>query len=263
MAHANNCILAAQCSLADSAKCNARCPSFVAVHGANGAGGRIGAANVPADYGGITLANSPARSAMARDNMKEYRAYSVVEPYARTFTRQFGDTSEERIKSLYLYSESPGTGKTTTAAALIHEWVIRHYIGSIQRGLQPLERPAYFLDVNAWQTLFLGFTRPGIPQEIAQQHAAEYYAMETRAKAAPFVVLDDIGVRSASEAFRADLHSIVNHRVANGLPTVYTSNVMLADLAQVFDARLADRIREQCVEISFVGESKRGLRRTG
>ncbi|MEK5414338.1 hypothetical protein [Paenibacillus sp. FSL L8-0708] len=58
------------------------------------------------------------------------------------------------------------------------------------------------------------------------------------------------------------MHSVINHRVANGLPTVYTSNVMLADLAQVFDARLADRIREQCVEIRFVGESKRGLRKT-
>jgi DNA replication protein DnaC len=230
--------------------------------GYNGAGGRVGAANVPADYSGVTIANSPARGAMARDNEKEYRAYSVVEPYARTFTRQFGDTSDERIKSLYLYSESPGTGKTTTAAALIHEWVIRHYIGSIQRNGQPLERPAYFLDVNAWQTLFLGFNRSHVPAETAEPLAAEYYAMEQRVKAAPFAVLDDIGVRSASEAFRADLHSIVNHRVANGLPTVYTSNVMLADLAQVFDRRLTDRVRERCVEIPFVGESKRGLRKT-
>ncbi|WP_342480461.1 hypothetical protein NST07_25950 [Paenibacillus sp. FSL L8-0340] len=116
--------------------------------------------------------------------------------------------------------------------------------------------------MNAWQTLFLGFNRSHVPAETAEPLAAEYYAIERRVKAAPFAVLDDIGVRSATEAFRADLHSIVNHRVANALPTVYTSNVLLADLAQVFDARLADRIREQCVEISFVGESKRGLRKT-
>lgn len=258
----HDCILKDRCSLFASSKCTNRCPSFIACHGANSVGGRVGAADIPADYKGVTLANSPAREAMARGKTKEYRAYNVVTTYVDTFTRQFGDASDERIKSLYLYSESPGTGKTTTAAALVHEWVIRHYIGSIQRGAAPQERPAYFLDVNAWQTLFLGFTRPGIPQETAERHAAEYYAMETRAKSAPFVVLDDIGVRSASEAFRADLHSIVNHRVSNALPTVYTSNVMLADLAQVFDARLADRIREQCVEIAFVGESKRGLRKT-
>ena len=255
MTHAKNCILAAQCTLADTTKCNARCPSFVAVHGANGAGGRIGAASIPAEYKSLTLANSPARTAQSA-------AYKLVDMYAHTFARQFGDAGDERIKSIYLYSAEPGTGKTTTAAALGNEWVIRHYIGSIQRGQQPCERPAYFFDVNAFQTLFLGFTRPGIPQETAERHAAEYYAMEDRAKRAPFVIFDDIGVRSASEAFRADLHGIVNYRTAGGLPSAYTSNVLLADLAQVFDARLADRIREQCVEIPFIGESKRGLRKT-
>jgi DNA replication protein DnaC len=256
MSHAKNCLLAESCTLADTAKCNARCPSFIACHGFNGLGGRVGAANVPADYRRLTLANSPARTG-------QVAAYKLAESYAQTFTRQFGDDAQsERIKSLYLYSDSPGTGKTTTAAALIHEWIIRHYIGSIQRNGQPLERPAYFLDVNAWQTLFLGFNRAHVPPATAEPLAAEYYAIEQRTKAAPFAVLDDIGVRSASEAFRADLHSVINHRVANGLPTVYTSNVMLADLAQVFDARLADRIREQCVEIRFVGESKRGLRKT-
>lgn len=262
MNHADKCILAGPCTLAGTAKCNARCPSYIACHGYNGAGGRIGAANVPADYRMLTLANSPAREVKAVGKTGEYRVYDTLQTYAKTFARQFGDDAQdERIKSLYLYSAEPGTGKTTTAAALLNEYIIRHYIGSIQRNGQPLERPAYFLDVNAWQTLFLGFTRPGIPQETAERHAAEYYAMEERAKATPFVVLDDIGVRSASDAFRADLHSVINHRVANGLPTVYTSNVLLADLAAVFDARLADRVRDMCVEIAFAGESKRGIRR--
>lgn len=260
MTHAKNCILAQHCALAACEKCNARCPSFISIHGYNGSGGRIGAAGVPADYRSLTLQNSPAR-------VDQAEAYKHAETYAKTFARQFGDAGEERIKSLYLYSAEPGTGKTTTAAAILNEYVVRHYIGSIQRNrdgrpLQPLERPAYFLDVNAWQTLFLGFTRPGVPQETAERHATEYYAMEEKAKRTPFVVLDDIGVRSASEAFRADLHSIINHRVANALPTVYTSNVLLADLKSVFDARLADRVRDMCVEVRFEGESKRGLRKS-
>ncbi|NGM81256.1 DNA replication protein [Paenibacillus sp. 7124] len=257
-----NCILKEQCSLYETPRCVAICPSYIAVMGHNGTGGRIGAAGVPADYRKITLQNSPAREVMAKGKDREYRAYSVVETYVKTFARQFGDAEEERIKSLYLYSAEPGTGKTTTAAAILNEYIIRQYIGSIQRNRQPLERPAYFLDVNAWQTLFLGFTRPGVPQETAERHAAEYYAMEEKAKRTPFVVLDDIGVRTASEAFRADLHSIVNHRVANALPTVYTSNVAIGDLAAVFDARLADRVRDMCVEITFVGESKRGIRKS-
>ncbi|MNV31878.1 hypothetical protein D3C71_1232000 [compost metagenome] len=116
--------------------------------------------------------------------------------------------------------------------------------------------------MNEWQTLFLGFNRSHVPQETAEPLAAEYYAMEQRAKAAPFVVLDDIGVRSASEAFRADLHGVVNARVANALPTVYTSNIPMDELAQVFDRRLADRVRDMCVVVPFKGESKRGIRKT-
>lgn len=262
VAHSKNCILAESCTLAKSAKCNARCPSFIACHGANGLGGRVGAANIPADYKGVTLANSPAREALARGKTGEYRAYSVIEPYARTFTRQFGGAEEERIKSLYLYSESPGTGKTTTASALLNEYIVRHYIGAIQRGIQPLERPAYFFDANEAQVLYTEFTRPKVPDDIAEPASREYYRRLQAAKLAPFAVIDDIGVRDATDGFRGDLHSVINHRVTHAMPTVYTSNVLMGDLAAVFDRRLADRIRDMCIEIRFVGESKRGLRKT-
>lgn len=255
MAHAKNCILAGSCSAADSAKCNARCPSFVAVHGTNAQGGRIGAAGIPAEYRMLTLANSPARTAQPA-------AYKHVDTYAQTFARQFGDAGNERIKSLYLYSTEPGTGKTTTAAALGNEWIIRHYIGSLQRGRQPLERPVYFLDANEWQTLYTEFTRPKVPDDIAEPASREYYRRMQAAKQAPFAILDDIGVRDATEGFRGDLHSVINYRVANGLPTVYTSNVIMTELAAVFDKRLQDRIRDLCIEINFIGESKRGLRKT-
>ncbi|WP_309472249.1 DNA replication protein [Paenibacillus sp. YN15] len=226
----------------------------------------MGSANVPAEYRMLTLATSPAREAQAigPDNegcARLYRAYNVIERYVATFPRMFAEGGEgQRIKSLYLYSAEPGTGKTTTAAAILAEFLIVHYVGSLRRGLTPAERPAYFLDVNAWQTLYNGFNRSNVPQATAEPIAAEYYAVEERAKTSAFAVLDDIGVRSATEAFRADLHGIINYRVANGLPTVYTSNVPMAELSSVFDARLADRIRDMTAEIEFSGQSRRGMR---
>lgn len=251
MAHADNCILAQHCTLAGGEKCNAICPSYVACHGADGLGGRIGAAGVPAEYRRLTLANSPARETQAA-------AYKIAEAYVGTFMRQFDTAPTERIKSLYLFSHEPGTGKTTTAAALINEYIIRHYIGSLQRNGQPLERPAFFLDVNAWQTDFNAFNRPRVPDHIAEPAASRYYHMQSAASSAPFAVLDDIGVRDASEAFRADLHAIINARVTEGLPTVYTSNIPITELTRVFDRRLADRVRDMCGVVPFVGESKRG-----
>ncbi|RCX22894.1 DNA replication protein DnaC [Fontibacillus phaseoli] len=256
MAHADNCILAQHCTLAGGDKCNAICPSYVACHGADGLGGRIGAAGVPAEYKRLTLANSPARET-------QIEAYKIAEAYVGTFMRQF-DTAlnprTERIKSLYLFSHEPGTGKTTTAAALLNEWVIRHYIGSLQRNGQPLERPAYFLDVNDWQKLYTTFTRPHVPTDVAEPAARLYYRQMQSARTAPFVVLDDIGVRDASDGFRGDLHSVINHRNTNGLPSVYTSNVTFEDQVRVFDGRMADRMRDMCGVVPFVGESKRGKR---
>ena len=183
----------------------------------------------------------------------------MLDQYVATFKRQF-DEEGERIKSLYLFSESPGTGKTTTAIALINSWLAEHYLGSIKRGQAPAQTPAYFLDVNSWQELYTGFTRPNIPQEIAEQNSRPYYRQLELAKRTPFVVLDDIGVRTASEGFRGDLHTVINYRCVNGLPTVYTSNLPIEDMATVFDARLYDRMRDQCLMLAFAGESKRGRR---
>ncbi|MCM3205673.1 DNA replication protein [Paenibacillus illinoisensis] len=258
MSNAPNCILAQHCSLADGPKCTRLCGSYIAMHGFNGAGGRVGAANLPDEYRMVTIANSPARASQAA-------VYAKLDPYVATFARQFEEGPTERIKSLYLVSASPGTGKTTTAAAVTNEYITRHFIGSIQRNRQALDRPAYFLDVNAWQTLYNEFNRARVPDDVAEPAARQFYAQMQAAKTAPFVVLDDIGVREVTEGFRGDLHAIINHRATNGLITIYTSNVAIDELPQVFkeiEPRLVDRIRDMCIVLPFVGESKRGLRRS-
>lgn len=245
--HCKRCVLREPCKNAGTDVCNRMCPSYIALHGYDGTGGRVGAANVPAEYRMLTVKSSPARDA-------QVEAYKIVDVYVNTFTQA------ERIKSLYLYSAEPGTGKTTTAAAIINAYLTAHYIGSIQRGLTPIERPAYFLDVNAFQTDFNGFNRPRIPDDIAAPAAARYYRTMEIAKHVPFLVADDIGVRDATDAFRADLHTVINERAVNGLPTVYTSNIPMAETLRLFDARIADRIRDMCIEVNFVGKSKRGRR---
>ncbi|MBA9027578.1 DNA replication protein [Peribacillus huizhouensis] len=263
------CLLAEKCTLAGGAQCTNQCGAYIACHGRSGEGGRVGAAGLPRDYRLVTLKNSPARA----DQAEVYRA---IDAYVATFERQFEDGAA-RIKSLYLVSESPGTGKTTTASAILNEWLKVHYIGSLQRDRQAEQRPAYFLDVNNWQTDYNNFNRPKVPDAIAEPAAKRYYTAMEHAKHAPMAILDDIGVRDCSDGFRADLHAIINHRVTNAKPTIYTSNLPIVyvdpkgkpkiatlmpyDLIDVFgEKRLADRMRDQCAVLSFAGESKRGRR---
>lgn len=248
------CLLNQVCKVVDGDTCNHTCPHFVSLHGLSGNGGRIASCNVPKEYMRFTVANSPVSE-------EQPAIYKTLSAYINTFSRQF-DEHATQIKSLYLFSDSPGTGKTTTACTLINEWVIAHYLGSLRRSVRPVERPAYFFDVNAWQGHYNAFNRPKVPDSIAEEHAEKYYRQQQLAMEAPFLVMDDVGVRSAnvSEAFRADLHTIVNHRVANQMPTIYTSNIPIHELSEVFDSRLADRIRDMTAVLQFEGESKRGFR---
>jgi DNA replication protein DnaC len=243
----DRCLLATRCKLAGSSACSRQCSHYIAMHGYSGTGGRVANAGTPADYRLLTLANSPARES-------QDRAYTALDKYVATFQRQF-DEDSPRIKSLYLWSESPGTGKTTSAVALANEWLIVHYLGSLKRDRQPLQTPAYFLDVNAFQTDYNLATMTNDESAMAAVKATIQ-----RTQHAPFAVLDDIGVRSASEAFRSYIHAIINYRTANGLPTVFTSNLPIEEMAQVFDARLYDRMRDMCAVLHFEGKSKRGRR---
>jgi DNA replication protein DnaC len=247
MSHANNCILSSRCKIANTTQCNKACEHFIAMHGYSAKGGRLASANAPLDYKLLTLANSPARANQAQ-------VYATIEKYVATFERMF-DPEAPRIKSLYLVSESPGTGKTTTAIAVMNEWIIASYLGAKRRGIQVPLVPAVFLDTNAFQTDYNLATMTNDDAAIGSIKATIQ-----RAQQAPFAVLDDIGVRSASEAFRSYVHAIVNYRTANGLPTIFTSNLPIEEMAVVFDARLYDRMRDMCAVLHFSGNSFRGRR---
>lgn len=236
----HNCILAGFCRNPD--QCTNTSAHYIAVHGMNGKGGRVGSAGLPEEYRYVTLDNSP-----VRDSQPDI--YALLDKYVETFTQ------DGRVKSMYLWSESPGTGKTTTASALLNAWISRDYLSALKRGEQPRQFSGIFFDVNEFQTDYNLATMTH--DEDGLKRIGERIK---RVQQAPFAVIDDIGVRSASEAFRSYVHAVINYRVTNALPTIYTSNLPIKDMERVFDARLYDRIRDQTGEIHFAGQSKRGRR---
>lgn len=247
MSNKNRCLLADFCRFVGSSRCTDTCPPYIGLHGKSGRGGRIGSAGIPEAYRNLTLETSPVR-------VSQKEIYRQLREYIRTFK------VEKPPLSLYLFSREPGTGKTTTACVLLNEWIRRQYVLSVKNGRQPLQVPGYFMDVNEWQSLYNKATREGVPMEMRESAYAEYYHRMNQAKTASFVVLDDIGVRGATEAFRSDLHDIINYRVTRQLTTIFTSNIPIEELKSVYDLRLYDRIRDMTLVVPFGGKSKRGLR---
>lgn len=228
------------------AGCSDLCPHKITFHGLNDNGGRTTTANIPKDYRHVTLKTSPART-------NQRSVYDKLDVYVTTFKRHLD--GGDRAKSLYLWSESPGTGKTTTAVALLNAWLASEYLHAMKNGKQPPQTNAYFLDLTELQTQY------NLATMTRDEDGIKRIGTEIkRTQDASFAVIDDVGVRSATEAFRAYVHAVVNHRTANGLPTIYTSNLPISEMATVFDARLYDRIRDQCAVFHFDGQSQRGKR---
>lgn len=221
----------------DSGHCSEMCGANIAVKA------RYAAAGIPQDYQGIYLDNS-----LAKDDQAE--VYRALEAYVATFSKE-----DTRIKSVYLYSKSPGTGKTTSAIVLLNEYIRRRFLYYVKKGEQVPETLGLFWDVNDFQRTYNLASMASDQEELrtVKDDIERYSKVE-------MLVMDDVGVRGSTESFRSLVHSVVNYRITNNLPTVFTSNVLLEDLGTVFDDRLRDRISDQNVILAFKGESKRGRR---
>jgi len=249
----SRCPLARVCKLAGNpAHCSDLCGHYNAVSA------RMSAANMPSDYQSTTLRNSPVRaniSVTVRVSGEYKRTDYELNDYLTKYVRSFSHNGDRRVKSLYIWGP-PGTGKTTTACALLNEWIAAYYVRAVRSGGEVAQKPALFFDVNEWLIEY-NLIAMGDDKDEVKAFKKKMLA----ASNVPFLVMDDLGVRKSSDNFRGYLHYIVNHRCANGLPTIYTSNIPLDELAGVFDARLADRVRDQCFEIELGGTSKRGIRK--
>lgn len=169
-------------------------------------------------------------------------------------------TARDRKPSLLLYGGQPGTGKTTTVLAVIRmAKQLRESYGTagierlqneLQRCLTDQERTAFERRENAVK----------VPQychalEIARLAKADPAKYNTLSESCGFLAIDDLGTEPPEISDFGNkvlpLVELLLRRYDKQLPTIITTNLSEKQIADIYGARIADRLREMCERISY------------
>jgi DNA replication protein DnaC len=246
MAKMENCQYKDSCSKYGTERCNQLCYAFVFMHGNEGDGGYWNSTRVPKKYKHCRLNNLPNVS-----------AYNKIENYINDLER-----FTQAGAGLFLYSvptdSNPfgtGTGKTTSAVTVLNEFVIMRTKQHL-KGEKLIDGDlSVFVKLSDFQNNYNGQFRGN--KELQEENSNKYYLFKERMKNCELLVLDDIAIRTGTEAFLNEFYEIIDHRTVEELPTIYTSNLPLNELTEYFGERIVSRITGGVIPIPFTGNDQR------
>lgn len=166
-------------------------------------------------------------------------------------------------KSMYVYSDKPGAGKTMLAVCLLKEiakqaalWFYNEEekMPMLQYGVQldSVFLPVYFADSA---------------ELVDSRFEEETSGDMAKARRADFLILDDVFNERDTEYALGEVAKIVNYRYSQGKPTIFTSNHRFDQIASerygVKLDRVVDRLEEMCKEYRIVLESYKSYRQRG
>jgi DNA replication protein DnaC len=153
-------------------------------------------------------------------------------------------------QGLYLAGQV-GTGKTHAAWAAVTAWCVT--TGTMPHSGEPATSDWPSHGRIAPNVIFTRMTdllddlRPG-----------EYSTQRIRdCQRALLLAIDDIGAEKPSEWTQERFYSVIDHRYANQLPLIVTSNLPPAKLAEQVGERSASRLAEMCEVVAMTGTDRR------
>jgi DNA replication protein DnaC len=147
-----------------------------------------------------------------------------------------------------LYLTGPvGTGKTHVAWSALGAWCLLTGIRPHRGGMGTYETRYGPSVVFTRVTDLLDDLRPG----------ADSTQRVRDCQNAKLLVLDDIGAEKASEWTQERLYSVIDHRYANRLPLIATSNLPPPKLSAQVGERTASRLAQMCMVVPMTGPDRR------
>lgn len=168
-----------------------------------------------------------------------FGAYSVdmsnIQKIARSIIWQWKEWSRYG-KGIYMWSQTPGSGKTFLASCIGKSVMIKHDLQ-----MRFITAPDY-----------INLVAESYKRERGEYDPSEVY------RSCPVLIFDDVGAQIGKEWQRQEVFRLVNQRISTGVVTIYTSNMPVEDLN--VDDRTIDRIIKSSIVIQMPEESIRRKR---
>lgn len=157
---------------------------------------------------------------------------SKLETIVKSFVNNYKEW-KNKGKGLYIWSETPGSGKTFLACCVSKSAML---VNNLK--IKFITAPDYITKVSDSYKTEKGENSPVMPY------------MEC-----DLLILDDIGTQTGNEWQKQEIFRLVNTRSQNGLITIYTSNIPIESLN--VDERTISRIEQSCLVLQMPEESIR------
>lgn len=139
-----------------------------------------------------------------------------------------------RGTGLYIYSKTPGSGKTFLACCIANE-ILRRKDISVKF-------------INVADFIELSFMTSKTEEDRDRLRAI---------KDATLLILDDIGANNSKDSIDNTLFQLIEHRNKNNLPTIYTSNLDKSGLKKKLHDRVVSRVFDNTIPIPIPEKSIR------
>lgn len=148
----------------------------------------------------------------------------------------------ENGTNLYIFSNTPGNGKTTWASKLMLK-----YFHNVWENNCFKERGLFISTTD----LLLNVKLFGFKDDNIQ-------TLFNKIKKIDLVIWDDIAVGELTPQDLDLLYSLINYRVQNGLSNIFTGNLGAEQLNEILGDRLFSRVWVNSIIVEFKGDDRRG-----